>query len=170
MAASSPDPFQAAFTEAAHDFKSKLNNDNLYREILKVHSIDQVYDATDKLQAEQAKKKGRMRNLARIKPYLEKLREYHNVINVFVQAKPDIMALIWGPILLLLQTASSLVQSFDAIVDMTGQIGNLLPEFKEMATLFSENKAIKGALVLFFRDILDFYVVALELFGLNRTS
>ncbi|CAH0041024.1 unnamed protein product [Clonostachys rhizophaga] len=168
MAASSPDPFQAAFTEAAHDFKSKLNNDDLYREILKVHSIDQVYDVTDKLQAEQAKKKGRMRNLARIKPYLEKLREYHNVINVFVQAKPDIMALIWGPILLLLQMASSLVQSFDAIVDMTGQIGNLLPEFKEMTTLFSENKAIKGALVLFFRDILDFYVVALELFGLNR--
>lgn len=156
-----------AFEAATLEFKTNLNNDAVYTQILSVTSIDEVYDLTDKLQAEQGRR-GHLRHLAKIEPYLNRLRDYASVIEVFVQVKPDIMALIWGPIKLLLQWSSVLAQSFDAIVNTSADIGLLLPEFKEVAVLFSENKQICEVLVLFFKDILDFYQIGLRFFTMPR--
>ncbi|KAJ4857218.1 hypothetical protein T069G_08115 [Trichoderma breve] len=134
-------------------------------EIIKTKTIDEVYDATDALQAEQAKH-GRLRHLSKIKPFLEGLQGYADTIDTFVQVKPDVLALIWGPIKLLIQWAASLTQSIDALVNTAAEIGELLPEFKLMAAMFGNNEQMKLVLVLFFQDILDFYAVALKFFGL----
>ena len=162
-------PVQLAFENAMREFKAKLGNDSLYEEILKTRSIDQVYDATDALQKEQAQK-GHLRHLAKIMPFLERLREYSGAIDTIAQAKPDVLALIWGPIKLVIQWASALKQSFDTIVDTTAQLGRLLPEFGEVAVLFKENKHIKDVLFLFFQDVLDFHVVTLKFFSMTRMS
>jgi hypothetical protein len=156
-----------AFQSVISDFKQKLANDNLYSEILKTTSIDQVYDLTDKLQ-EQQQKTGHLRHLSKIGPYLERLRDYTGAIEVFVQVKPDILALIWGPIKLLIQWTSILKTSFDAIINTTADIGRLLPEFKEAALMFGHNACLNDVLALFFQDILDFYLVALQFFSLSR--
>jgi hypothetical protein len=161
------DPVQQAFEAAIQDFKSNLQNDVLFSEILKTTSVDQVYDATDKLQREQAKQ-GHLRHLSKIQPYLEGLNAYVGVIEVFMQAKPDVLALIWGPLKLIIQWASSLKQSFDAIIDTTAEIGLLLPEFREVAKLFGKNSQIKEIMILFFKDMLDFYLIALKFFSLSR--
>ncbi|RYP91269.1 hypothetical protein DL770_002587 [Monosporascus sp. CRB-9-2] len=165
--AASTDPVQVAFEFAKSEFKDKLKDDAIYDEILKTTSIEQVYDFTDNLQKQQAEK-GHLRHLSKIEPFLNRLEEYSKVIEIFIQAKPDILALIWGPIKLLLQWASVLKQSFDAIVNTTAAIGNLLPEFISVTRLFSQNTHIKDVLALFFRDILDFYLVALKFFRLPR--
>jgi hypothetical protein len=60
-------------------------------------------------------------------------------------------------------------QSFDAIVNTIGDIGDLLPEFQEVTRLFGHNEQIKDVLALFFRDLLDVYVIALKFFSLPRT-
>ncbi|EHK42065.1 hypothetical protein TRIATDRAFT_295808 [Trichoderma atroviride IMI 206040] len=156
-------PIQLAFTEAVRQFKSKLKNDQLYADILKTKSIDEVYDKTDALQIELGKQ-GRIRNLSKIRPFLEGLRSYADVIDTFIQVKPDVLALIWGPIKLLIQWTASLTQSMDAIINTAAEIGSLLPDFKLMATMFGYNEHIKDVLVLFFRDILDFYAVTLKFF------
>ena len=158
---------QLAFEQTVREFKSSLKNDDLYSEITKTTTIDEVYDLTDKLQEEQLKKGG-LRHLARIGPYLERLREYTSVIQGFIQLKPDILAAIWGPIKLLIQWTSILNQSFDAIISTTADIGLLLPEFSQASRLFSQNEQIKGVLLLFFKDLLDFYVIALKFFSLPR--
>jgi hypothetical protein len=161
------DPLQQAFETAVQEFKSNLNDDPLFSEILATTTIDQVYDATDKLQQEQVKQ-GHLRHLAKIKPYLDGLNDYAGVIEVFLQVKPDVLALIWGPIKLLILWASVLKQSFDAIVDTTAEIGQLLPEFSEVAKLFGQNKQIKEIMLLFFKDMLDFYLIALKFFKQSR--
>lgn len=159
---------QNAFQAAMLEFKTNLNNDELYAKLLAVASIDEVYDLTDKLQADQGRK-GHLRHLAKIEPYLNRLREYTSAIDTFVQVYPEIMGLIWGPIKLLLQWSSVLTQSFDAIVNTTADIGLLLPEFQEVAVLFSQNTGIYDVLVLFFKDILDFYQIGLKFFTMPRT-
>ena len=161
------DPVQLAFETSIHEFKKKLKDEKLYIEILRTTTIDHVYDATDKLQDEQAKK-GHLRHLSRIEPFLERLRSYTNTIETFVQAKPEILALIWGPIKLLLQWTSVLKQSFNELVTTIADIGDLLPEFKQVGELFGYNKHIKDVLALFFQDILDIYVIALNFFSLSR--
>ncbi|KAH4040807.1 hypothetical protein HBI56_015270 [Parastagonospora nodorum] len=161
------DSFQAAFETAIHKFRVELKNDNLYREILQTRTIVEVYDVTDKLQEEQSRT-GRLRHLSKIEPFLAGLRGYVNVIEVFMQAKSDVLALIWGPIKLLLQWADVLKQSMDAIVDTIAEIGILIPEFQISSELFGEKAAVRDVLLLFFGDILDFYVIALKFFGNTR--
>jgi hypothetical protein len=161
------DPFDAAFESLIQEFRSKLKDDALYREILKTKNIEEVYNITDKLQEEQART-GRMRHMSKITPFLEGLNGYARVIEVFMQAKPDVLALIWGPIKLILQWADVLKQSMDAIIDTTDEIGARLPEFRKATHLFGKNKLVSDVLILFFRDILDFYVVALKFFSSPR--
>jgi hypothetical protein len=165
--ATQSDPIQAVFDAAIRDFRAKLKNEALYREILQTTTIDQVYDATDKLQEKQAQN-SQLRHLSKIEPFLEGLRNYASVIEVFMQAKPDILALIWGPIKLLLQWASNLKQSLDAIVNVTAEIGASLPEFRKAIHVFGHHAPMKEVLALFFRDILEFYVIALGFFSLPR--
>ncbi|KAL0938544.1 NACHT domain protein [Colletotrichum truncatum] len=161
------DPMQQAFESAMREFKASLKNESLYRQILETTSIEQVYDATDKIQKEQAKT-GHLRHLSKIEIYLNRLREYTGAVDTFVQVKPDILALIWGPIKLILQWANVLKQSFDAIVNTLEEIGYLLPEFTEIKRIFGENVRINELLVLFFKDILDFYLITLQFFGSSR--
>lgn len=159
--------FQAAFETAIRKFRVELKNDDLYHEILQTRNIMEVYDVTDRLQEEQSRT-GRLRHLSKIEPFLAGLRGYAKAIEVFMQAKPDVLALIWGPIKLLLQWADVLKQSMDAIVDTIAEIGILIPEFQISNELFGGKAAVRDVLLLFFGDILDFYVIALKFFGNTR--
>ncbi|KAH6876383.1 hypothetical protein B0T10DRAFT_198406 [Thelonectria olida] len=158
---------QHAFDSAIRDFKASLKDPSLYDKILQTTSIDEVYDATNQLQKDQART-GHLRHLSKIQPFLDRLAEYRNAIDTFVQAKPDILALIWGPIKLILQWANVLKQSFDAIVDTFEEIGLLMPEFCEVTGIFTDNLRLQEILVLFFRDMLDFYLIATKFFSLSR--
>jgi hypothetical protein len=113
---------QEAFERAKGEFQRGLKNPTLFAEIQKTTRIEEVYDVADKLQEEQARR-GHLRHLRRIEPYLERLRQYSGVINTFVQAKPVILALIWGPIRFLLQISKNLTASFDAILNAMANIG-----------------------------------------------
>lgn len=163
--ASSNDPINQAFESAIRDFKADLDDDKLFADILKVHSIEEVYDATDKIQEE--RRNGKLCHLAKMEPFLDRLREYAGVIEVFTQAKPDILALIWGPIKLVLQWANNVTQSLEALINISSEIGAVLPEFIGMSKLFKDNTCLNDVLVLFFRDILDFHLVTIRFFRLK---
>ncbi|KAF5965977.1 NACHT nucleoside triphosphatase [Fusarium coicis] len=117
MASSSTDQVSEIFEKAKADFLSAIKDQNLRCQLQKVTTIDDIWDYTEQLQKDQASNK-RLRCMKRIGPYTERLQEYAGVIEVFVQAKPDILALIWGPIKLLLQVSSNLVASFDALLGL----------------------------------------------------
>ncbi|KAK8112930.1 Nacht domain protein [Apiospora sp. TS-2023a] len=155
-------PVHRAFEDAIKKFKEGLDDDPLYDLVLKTTSIDEVYNETDALQKDQGKK-GHLRHLSKIEPFLKRLGEYASAIEVFVQVKPDILALIWGPIKLLLQWTSVLKTSFDAIINTIFNIGHYLPDFKSAIEAFHGNAHIYDVLVLFFKDILDFYLIALRI-------
>ncbi|KAH7186754.1 hypothetical protein BKA60DRAFT_602584 [Fusarium oxysporum] len=158
---------QRAFEAAMLDFKEKLKGQSFYDQILQTTRIEQVYQDIEKLQDKQAKS-GRLRHLSKIEPFLARLREYSSVVETFVQAKPDILALIWGPIKLLLLWADVLKQSFDALLNALEDIGNILPDFCELAEMFADNNRLQELLVLYFRDILQFYLISTKFFSMRR--
>ncbi|RKL31203.1 hypothetical protein BFJ72_g11220 [Fusarium proliferatum] len=158
---------QRAFEAAMIDFKDKLKGHSFYDQIIQTTSIEQVYQDIEKLQDKQAKS-GRLRHLSKIEPFLARLREYSGVVETFVQAKPDILALIWGPIKLLLLWADALKQSFDALLSALEDIGNVLPDFCELAEMFAGNNRLQALLVLYFRDILHFYLISTKFFSMRR--
>jgi hypothetical protein len=90
---SAQDPIEDTFEAARQEFLRSLKGRDVYN-FSQFTSINHVYDTTDKIQVEQGKS-GALRGLNRIRPYLDCLSQYVGVIDTFIQAKPDILCLIW---------------------------------------------------------------------------
>ena len=86
---SSSKPFTRAYDNVWEQLTLKERKD-----LAGYRSVKDVHEVTREVQEKQGKK-GRLRNLLKIEPYLDKLDRYAKVIAIFVSAKPEILALIW---------------------------------------------------------------------------
>ncbi|PYH38327.1 uncharacterized protein BO87DRAFT_351111 [Aspergillus neoniger CBS 115656] len=162
MASSSP-RLNGAFLAAKQEFLMSVGDPALSKSISTITSIDDINGFLLQLEEAQSKTHG-LRDLQRIKPFLDGLEQFAGVIEQFVSIKPEIGAVIWGPIKLLLKVADNTLASYDAIVNTMGLIGERLPFFQQYTDLFKESDRVRDVLVLFYRDILDFYAIALKFF------
>jgi serine/threonine protein kinase len=158
------DVLRSKFEEAARVFKDNLPDSVPLVEILKITSINDVYDITDKIQAEQ-QKHGGLRNLPKMQLYLERLEGYTGVINDIVHGSRDVLALLWGPIALLLQWANTLGNAYDSLISVAAEVGQALPDFQVSTAVFNQNIETKEILILFFKDLPNFYREALRPFS-----
>ncbi|KAB8210959.1 NACHT domain protein [Aspergillus parasiticus] len=155
---------EQAFTDAQRSFRAKLRDPDVYNQLLATRDVDEVYKTTLKLQ-EEANGKGR--NLAKITSFLDRLSKYAGVIETMISAKPEILALIWGPLKLLLQWSSQMTTALDKFTTTLVEIGRALPHVEVMGGIF-QSDAIKNALALLYEDILDFYRVNFDFFRKKR--
>lgn len=160
-------PACEAFKQAQQAFRKRIANTRHYDEILTKTTIGDVYEAASKAQEELAGK-GRLKYLSKIEPFLEKLREYASVIEVFVQVKPEVLALIWGPIKLVLLWTTKMRRVMDELATAMVGIGEALPRFAMLAATFETSDTIRAALALFYEDILDFHGTVLDLLQTKR--
>lgn len=163
----SVDPLQRVFENARREFERDLPAGTDLRDVLAATSIEQVHTVIKTLQTAQ-EKSGSLRHLSRLEPFLQRLSDLAGVIEVFVQVKPDILALLWGPIKLILLWTSDWRQGYDAIIKTIERVGEVLPRFGEIATQFVTHERIKDLIALFYRDILDFYREIFSFFALPR--
>jgi len=160
-------PAQQALEQAQQTFRSKVESPNIYDEILTAGTIEEVYKLTNDIQSKLAPQ-GKLRHLAKIKPFLDRLSEYASVIEVFVQVKSDIFALIWGPIKIILHWSSQISSVLDKVADVLERVGYALPHFARMAQTFNASDAVMSALTLYYEDILDLYAIFFHFF--RKTS
>ena len=99
----------AAFLSALQEFKAGLSDDDV-NECRAFSTLADLQSAIKDIEADQANR-GSIQNMTRIRPLLEGLQCYSGVIEVFVNAKPDMLAFVWGPIKLCLQVYHSSCQS-----------------------------------------------------------
>lgn len=158
------DPSQQAFETAKSTFKKRLKDDRLFEDLLQSNSIENVWETIEKLQARQDADR-RVRRLQKIDSFLSKLSSYAIVVDTFVQVRPDIMALIWGPIRILLLCTENVAKLADAVVNVMEQVGDALPMFVDVVKMFGKNDKLIHKLALFYEDILEFYIVAFEFFN-----
>ena len=92
------------FTNTLETFCEKLSQEDAMN-FRKIKTLVDLEMAIKDIEEEQARRKS-FRNLAKIRPLLKTLRQYTEVIEVFVSSKPDILAFIWGPIKFCLQVNS----------------------------------------------------------------
>jgi hypothetical protein len=163
---STADASQQAFDTAKKSFRQSLKDEAVFRDILETTSIEKVWQAVQAVQAKQDNEK-RLRNMAKIRGFLDKLSAYAVTVDTFVQVRPEIMALIWGPIRLLLVWTGNITMFADAITKVMMKVGDALPQFVDVVNIFGDNEKLKAVLALFYKDILDFHAIALEFFNLS---
>lgn len=83
---------ESAFSRVLSAFQSRLSPQDINRFRFTTYEDLKLF-ITD-IQKEQAQRRG-FRNLNRIRPFLNGLEQYGKVIEVFVNAKPDILAFVW---------------------------------------------------------------------------
>lgn len=104
MMASASEP--PAFTRSLKAFKERLASRDI--EAFELATYEDLKIAVDVIQREQSQRQG-LRNLNKLRPLLEFLRQYSLVIEQFVTAKADFLAFIWvGVCLFMLNTTRSL--------------------------------------------------------------
>ncbi len=67
------------------------------KEDFQLATLEDVYDTINEIQVKQAEE-NRMRNLARVRGFLEAMQEYGKVIEVFLNAS-DVLAFVWVSLL-----------------------------------------------------------------------
>ncbi|KAI1378425.1 hypothetical protein F4677DRAFT_394594 [Hypoxylon crocopeplum] len=163
---------QEAFDNAKNEFLRDLK-DPASAHLTKITTIDDVYREAEQIQRTQAKSKT-LRGLGRINKCLDLLRQYSDVIEIFVQVKPDILALIWGPIKMILKMSSHAVGAFEKFVQVLVDLGDSLPQFDRFMGMFQQNEQLLKILVLFYKDTLQIYHLTFNFFktkwGLIRES
>ena len=87
-------PIAASFDAARQEFLRDFPNKHFVQSFSQLTSIDDVYNATEKLQKKQEESRA-LQNLAKIQPYLGCLEQYAAVLDTVVQVKPEILSLIW---------------------------------------------------------------------------
>ena len=103
--AQSPDSeLSSMFTKSIADFASKLPD--VVDAFTEIRTLQDLERAILDIEAKQAGRKS-LRYLNKIKPCLHLLEEYSKTIEVFVNAKPDVMAFVWGPIKVCLLVSES---------------------------------------------------------------
>ncbi|KAL5327958.1 hypothetical protein ACEPPN_005664 [Leptodophora sp. 'Broadleaf-Isolate-01'] len=157
MASSGPSHFEKILA----NFKKRLSSEDT--ELFQLTTFDDLKASIKRIQTEQAARKG-LRNLNKIKPFLNGVKQYAGVLEVFVQAQPEILAFIWGPIKLCLQIASKLDEAFDALLDAYEKMGNCLPILSRVDALFRSHPHLKEILANILEDILDFHKRAIVFF------
>jgi hypothetical protein len=88
MASSDRDPIQPILAS----FRKRQSQRDL--DLFDHTDLKELKDTIKRIETEQASRKG-LRNLNRIKPFLKALEQYAGVLDVFIQVKPDVLALIW---------------------------------------------------------------------------
>ena len=93
----------STFNETAEAFRSRLTKEDLGL----LQGVDSVGDLEHAIRAIEKKQSARksIRNINKIRPFIASLEQYASVIEVFVTTKPEILALLWGPIKLCLQVS-----------------------------------------------------------------
>lgn len=83
---------QSAFTRSLEAFKARLSDRDVQK--FELTTYEDLRVAIDAIQTEQSQRRG-LRNLNRIRPFLNFLQQYSRVIEQFVNAKAELLAFIW---------------------------------------------------------------------------
>lgn len=161
MAPTLPTVIQNGFERALNSFQTRLTSSE--RAQFKVATLDDLKVTILAIQAEQRARK-EMIHLGRIQSFLEAMEQFGKVIEVFLNTT-NMLAFVWGPMKLLLLTASCWSESFDALLDAYHLIAENLPIFQVYQTTFAGNDRIQVILESIWSNILNFHAQALRIFG-----
>lgn len=92
------------------------------------------------IQDEQASK-ARMRNMNRLRKFLEGIERYENLMEVFLNAS-EFVAFVWGPMKFLLQVTRNYVKAFDALLDHYEDMGEQLEVLAHHQPLFELRETV----------------------------
>ncbi|ENH69796.1 hypothetical protein FOC1_g10009296, partial [Fusarium oxysporum f. sp. cubense race 1] len=169
------DTLHDAWASAVKAFQSTLSTEE-YRKL-------EAIDCPEKLETELQKSRDSYtsrrvpRLLKRLEPFLLQLNFFTQSINIFVQSKPEIAALVWGSLHVLLQANLSETLShqitlrhrahIDNIIETLEYLERHLPRVKSFTDLYVVSGRIEKAVCKLYHELIHFFLEATIFFQRN---
>jgi len=154
------DPFADAVEKLLIKFKNRLNPTELQK--FKGTTLQDVKKTLVDIEKRQETQR-ELRNLTRIRGFLEAMEQFGRVVEVFTNSS-NMVCFVWGPLKFLLQISSTWANSLDRMLDAYEQIGEALPLLQQYESLFVQHSEMRKILVLIYGDILEFHMRAIRFF------
>ncbi|KAF8454286.1 hypothetical protein BDZ91DRAFT_562030 [Kalaharituber pfeilii] len=155
-------PFESSiFREAVSSFVDSSKLKPAQVQDLENTTLESLKSCINDIQTEQAKGVN-MRNINRIRPFIDSMEQYGKIIEVFLNLS-GFVAYIWGPMKFLLQVTRKYIGCFDIILVEYERLGECLPQFQQYDSLFQDNRHMRKLLGLVYQDILEFHSRALKI-------
>ncbi|KAK3319509.1 hypothetical protein B0T19DRAFT_268571 [Cercophora scortea] len=118
------------------------------------------------LAAKFKKRRGVVGVLDLISSFAQRLEPFCKIIDIFVSAKPEVGALIWGAVRLILQLASSFGNFLDRTVKVLGRIGETFPQLMDLAKLLhlSTNARLRDSIESVYCGIFEVFQTLVVVF------
>ncbi|KAF3808322.1 hypothetical protein GCG54_00006943 [Colletotrichum gloeosporioides] len=143
------------YKRAADDFKQSIPADLAKRFAKHTNSLASLKDEIQTIQDDHGKK-GSLRNLQRLKKFVEAMTQLGQVIEVFVNAN-DLVCFIW--------TAKAHLDNFDKLLDVYSDIGDVIPGLLFYQDMFIQHEPLRDILQDYYSDILKFHEKAIKVFA-----
>ena len=118
-------------------------------------SIRDIYEECLRIDDKLALNK-RIRNMRRVRPFLEGIERYSKVIEPLCNGTP-FLPWIWAPTKLILQISAEHESAVEKIVSAYGRIGDVLPRLNRLSSTLVDEVDFQQILAFVFADILEFH-------------
>lgn len=91
-------------------------------------------------------------------PAIDGFRQFANALDVLCNAKPEVLALVWGGLRIVLRVAESFQEFFDSIILSVKTIGENIKRAKMYEVLFTNIDTVRTCMLELYNEILKFYL------------
>ncbi|KAF2732444.1 hypothetical protein EJ04DRAFT_496968 [Polyplosphaeria fusca] len=118
-------------------------------------TLKDMYQACREIEIDMRKRRC-VRNMARLKLFLDSMHHYHPVVEVLCNGTPYV-SWIWGPMKLIFQIASEYPAAIEKLVSVYSRLGEALPRFDKLSEAFRGNSDFQRRMALIISDIVEFH-------------
>ena len=123
--------------------------------------------------AKRGQKRRHTRFLGVIGKFSDRIEPFFDVINIFIQSKPEYSAIIWGSLRLVLSLASNYTTFFDKLMSIIERLVDSLPQYADIVALckstpclsLSASSRMETHLIKVYTDLLHFFQCTARVFS-----
>ena len=123
--------------------------------------------------AKKGQKRRHTRFLSVIGKFSDKIEPFFEIINIFIQSKPEYSAIVWGSLRLVLKLASNYATFFEKLMSIIERLVNSLPQYADIIALckttpslsLSAASRMETHLTKVYTDLLHFFQTTARVFS-----
>ena len=150
---------------ALERYRDELDENDDYNDVInEAGSMDDVLTYAKTCESTLPRERTTLNSMNRLGPILKFVDDFSAVIVVCFGADAKLTAFLWGSIRLILTLASSADDSFRDVLDMLEELSLTLPQCRIYEGTLPMHKALVGALLVVYTEVICFYARAIQFF------
>ncbi|KAI1802970.1 hypothetical protein F4811DRAFT_554356 [Daldinia bambusicola] len=150
--------------QALERYKEELGGNEDYRAVHEVHSLDDLLNHVNTLQATPSRDRQALASLNRLAPKFKFVDDFSAIIALAFGADATLTAVVWGSIRLILTLASSAGDTFQEVLDMLEELSLTLPRFRIYEDTLPMSRQLENALIDVYAEVICFYARTIHFF------